>query len=241
MIRLGVNIDHVATLRQVRHVAYPNLLAAAEAAVRGGADLITVHLREDRRHIQPEDVIELRRKLSVPLNLEMAMTDSMIQFALEQKPDWVCLVPESREELTTEGGLDVCAHRDRFFSSVSRLKRAGVRVSPFIEADEEAIRECGSCECDAVEIHTGQYANAAGEEARLEFNRIRTASLLVQKLGMQCHAGHGLTLENVGLIAEIPQMEELNIGHSIVADSVFVGMEQACRRMKQAMERARYT
>jgi pyridoxine 5-phosphate synthase len=232
-----VNVDHVATLRQARGVTYPDPVEAALIAESAGADGITVHLREDRRHIQAHDVEVMRRRLRVTLNLEMAVTERMVAFALHVRPHAACLVPERREELTTEGGLDVVAHRARVREAVGRLQGAGVRVSLFVDPDPAQLAAAAEVGAPAVELHTGDYANAwvtAGAERQLE--RLRAAAAEAVRLGLEVHAGHGLTLANVGPVAALPDVVELNIGHSIVARAVFVGMAAAVREMKAAIE-----
>jgi len=233
--RLGVNIDHVATLRQARGVDYPDPLEAARLALEGGADGITVHLREDRRHIQDPDVERLRTALRTKLNLEMAVTEAMVAFALRVHPDDVCFVPERREELTTEGGLDVCGQLARVRDATARLADAGIRVSCFIDPVEAQVRASREAGAYAVELHTGDYANAAAPAAARELDRIAGTAGVVRGLGLVLHAGHGLTLANVGPIAALPDMAELNIGHSIVARAVLVGMVAAVREMKAAL------
>lgn len=240
MIRLGVNVDHVATLRQARGTSYPDVVAAALAAERGGADGITVHLREDRRHIQDGDVVALLAAVSTKVNLEMAVTEEMVGIATRLGPADVCLVPERRQELSTEGGLDVAGSRQSVERAVARLRAAGIRVSLFIDPERrqiEAAREVGG---DAIEIHTGRYADAAEASARdAELERIRAAARRAAELGLLVNAGHGLNLDNVEPIAAVPRIHELNIGHSIVARAVFVGMEHACREMKARLSPAR--
>ncbi len=240
MIKLGVNIDHVATIRQVRRTVYPDLLAAALAAERGGADGITVHLREDRRHIQDADVDVLRARIATKLNLEMAATEEMVQKACAVRPADVCLVPERREELTTEGGLDAAGQIETVGRVVQQLRAAHVRVSLFIDPEARQVEAARRLQADAIEIHTGAYADAAtGATRAAELERIRVAAERAHAAGMIVNAGHGLTLENVTPIAAIPIMHELNIGHSIVADALFVGIEEAVRRMKARMLAAR--
>jgi pyridoxine 5-phosphate synthase len=239
MIYLGVNIDHIATIRQARKTRYPSVVEAALAAETAGADSITLHLREDRRHIQDEDVDILRRVLKTKMNLEMAVTEEMIDIAERINPQDVCLVPEKREELTTEGGLDVAGQVDKIRSACMRLKEAGIRVSLFIDADAkqlEAARECGA---PAVEIHTGHYADLEEPAAKLqELDRIRKAVSYGLGLGLTVNAGHGLTYHNVQPIAAIPGVHELNIGHAIVAQAIFVGWEKAVAEMKRLMVEA---
>ncbi len=238
MIRLGVNIDHVATLRQARRAAAPDPLEAALLAERAGADGITVHLREDRRHIQERDVEWLRERIATKLNLEMAVTPAMVAYAEELRPDDACFVPEKREELTTEGGLDVAGRRAQVKDAVTRLQERGMRVSLFIDPDKaqiEAARESGA---HGIEIHTGGYCNAAGAARETERRAIAEAASLAQSLGLEVHGGHGLDYENVLPIAAIAEIVELNIGHSIVARAVMVGIEQAVREMKELLVKA---
>ena len=234
-MRLGVNVDHVATLRQVRGVDYPDPVEAALVAEAAGADGITVHLREDRRHIQERDVEELRRRLRAKLNLEMAVTDAMVDFALRVRPDDACFVPERREELTTEGGLDVVQHVVRVRAAADRLHGAGIRVSLFVDPEPAQLAASRMPGVHAVELHTGDYANAPS--SRAELDRLRAAAVESVRLGLEVHAGHGLTVANVGPVAAIPGIVELNIGHSIVARAVVVGMAEAVREMKAAMTR----
>ena len=232
MTRLGVNVDHVATVRQARMIDIPDPVEAALLAEQAGADVITVHLREDRRHIQERDVARLRQRLSARLNLEMAGTPEMTRNALTLRPDDACLVPERREELTTEGGLDVVTHGKPLKDVVSRLREAGIRVSLFVDPDLkqlEASRELGA---DGVEIHTGAYSNASGPRVEQELEAVRQASASAVGLGLEVHGGHGLNAGNVAPIAAIEEIVELNIGHSIVARSIMVGMVQAVTEMK---------
>ena len=235
-MRLGVNVDHVATLRQARGVDYPDPVEAALVAEAAGADGITVHLREDRRHIQERDVEELRRRLRVKLNLEMAVTDAMVDFALRVQPGDACFVPERREELTTEGGLDVAGHAARVTAAARRLAAAGVRVSLFIDPDPAQVRASRHAGVHAVELHTGDYANAAGDAERgRQLARLRRAAAEAALLGLEVHAGHGLTVANVRPVAAIAEIVELNIGHSIVARAVLVGMAAAVREMRAVL------
>jgi pyridoxine 5-phosphate synthase len=239
LIRLGVNVDHVATVRQARRVDVPDPVEAALMAERAGADGITVHLREDRRHIQERDVQLLRQRLQTKLNLEMAVTPSMLAFAENLRPDDACFVPEKREELTTEGGLDVVSHRQKIREAAQRLQGRGVRVSLFVDpgtAQMEASRDAGA---HAVEIHTGAYCNALGVEREKQLEAILEASKLAQSLGLEVHGGHGLNYDNVPAIAQIPEMTELNIGHSIIARAIIVGIEQAVREMKDLLSKAK--
>ena len=240
MLRLGVNVDHVATLRQARRVEYPDPVEAALVAEVAGADGITVHLREDRRHIQERDVEELRRRLGIKLNLEMAVTDAMVAFALRVGPDDACFVPERREEVTTEGGLDVVRHAPRVRGAVERLTGAGIRVSLFVDPDAAQVRATAEAGASAVELHTGDYANAREPAAvAAELDRLRAAARSAVRLGLEVHAGHGLTVANVGPVAAIPEVVELNIGHSIVGRAILAGMAAAVREMKDAVARAR--
>ena len=240
MIELGVNIDHVATLRQARGTAYPSPVEAAMTAESAGADAITLHLREDRRHIQDSDVEILRGLLKTRMNLESAVTDEMIDFALHIKPQDVCLVPERREELTTEGGLDVVRHFEQVQRACSRLADAGIRVSLFINADHVQIDAAVKTGAPAIEIHTGSYADAqtAGEQ-QSELEKIRAAVTEGTGQGLRVNAGHGLHYHNVQPIAAIQGIAELNIGHAIVAHALFVGFEQAVREMKKLMMETR--
>jgi pyridoxine 5-phosphate synthase len=234
--RLGVNIDHVATLRQARGVDYPDPLAAARLALDGGADGITVHLREDRRHIQDADVEYLRHALAAPLNLEMAVTDAMVEFALRIRPAAVCFVPERREELTTEGGLDVARQLERVRAAAVRLTAAGIAVSCFIDPDPEQVRASAAAGARAVELHTGDYAAARSPAAaERELARLARTAAVVRDAALGLHAGHGLTAANVGPVAALPGLVELNIGHSIVARAVLIGMTAAVREMVAAM------
>ncbi len=236
MIRLGVNIDHVATVRQARRGREPDPVWAAVEAQLGGADGITVHLREDRRHIQDRDVRLLREIVAVRLNLEMSLNEEIVRFAWEVRPDEATLVPERRQELTTEGGLDVVALEERVQEVVARLKQRGILVSLFIEADARQIEVARLVGADAVEFHTGRYANAADSESqRQELDALTHAARHAHEAGLRVHMGHGLNYQNVCAIAAIPHVEELNIGHSIVARAIFVGMRQAVREMKEVI------
>jgi pyridoxine 5-phosphate synthase len=239
MPRLGVNVDHVATVRQARRVEVPDPVEAALLAEKAGADGITVHLREDRRHIQERDVELMRRRLATKLNLEMAATPAMVAFAERLRPHDACLVPEKREELTTEGGLDVVANRQKIREAVQRLQDRGVQVSLFIDPARTQIEASKEVGAHAVEIHTGTYCNAAESERERERHAVAMAAGLAQSLGLEVHGGHGLNYDNVPPIARIPEIVELNIGHSIIARAVIVGIEQAVREMKEILDRAR--
>ncbi|MHB8760284.1 MAG: pyridoxine 5'-phosphate synthase [Thiobacillus sp.] len=235
-IYLGVNIDHIATLRLARKTRYPSPFDAALAAETAGADSITLHLREDRRHIQDADVAILRQTLKTKMNLEMAVTEEMLGIALETRPADVCLVPEKREELTTEGGLDVAGQRAKMRDACARLADAGIRVSLFIDADFAQLDAAHAAGAPVVEIHTGHYADATSDAARAaELERIRRAVAYGRSLGLTVNAGHGLTYQNVQPIAALPGIHELNIGHAIVAQALFVGWKEAVAEMKRLM------
>ncbi len=238
-IFLGVNIDHIATLRQARKTRYPSPVEAALMAETAGADSITLHLREDRRHIQDADVALLRQVLKTKMNLEMAVTDEMLAIACRTAPQDVCLVPEKREELTTEGGLDVAGQQSRIQAACSQLADAGIRVSLFIDADFAQLDAAHAAGAPVVEIHTGAYADVTNEAARIvEFERIRKAVAYGRSLGLTVNAGHGLTYHNVQPIAALPGIHELNIGHAIVAQALFVGWNAAVSEMKRLMVEA---
>ncbi|MDX8408484.1 MAG: pyridoxine 5'-phosphate synthase [Mariprofundales bacterium] len=234
MMHLGVNIDHVATLRQARGTEYPDPLAAARLAIAAGADGITAHLREDRRHIQDHDIERLARE-SFPLNMEMAASNEMVAICCALKPHACCLVPEKREELTTEGGLDVVGHQTRLKSVVHKLTAAGVRVSMFIAPDPAQIRASHAIGAPVVELHTGHYANLEGESQQQELQVIVDGARLAAELGLLVHAGHGLTTTNTPPIAAIDEISELNIGHAIIADAIFSGLPQVIANFRQAM------
>ncbi len=233
MPKLGVNIDHVATVRQARRANEPDPVWAAAMAELGGADQITVHLREDRRHIQDRDIRVLKETVKIKLNLECACESEMLDIACQLKPDQVCLVPEKREEVTTEGGLDIISNRQRVHEAIQRLQGSGIFVSLFIDPTPSQIALSKELGADAVELHTGCYANANTQQERdRQLNLLTSACSLTVKLGLHLHAGHGLTYTNVTPVAQIPQLEELNIGHSIIARAIFVGMQTAVREMK---------
>ena len=239
MIRLGVNIDHVATVRQARRAAEPDPVAAATLALLGGADGITVHLREDRRHIQDRDVRLLRQVVTSRLNLEMAAADEIVGIACEVKPDEATLMPERRQELTTEGGLDVVTHQAAVARAMDRLHAAGIEVSLFVDPDSRQIEMARVLGATAVEIQTARYAEArTPADRRRELDALHEAAEFARQAGLHVHAGHGLTYENVAAVARVPGMEELNIGHSIVSRAVLVGLERAVREMKQAIRDA---
>jgi pyridoxine 5-phosphate synthase len=239
-ILLGVNIDHVATIRQARGTRYPEPLQAALVAEQAGADAITLHLREDRRHIQDRDVNMLKDMLQTRMNLEMAVTEEMLGIASKIRPEDCCLVPERREELTTEGGLDVAGQRSKISDACARLAQVGVRVSLFIDADEHQVQAAADCGAPVIEIHTGHFAEARDPKFRQhELLRVIRAVEMGTALGLQVNAGHGLDYHNVGLIAAIENIRELNIGHAIVARAIFSGLHAAVRDMKQLMITAR--
>jgi pyridoxine 5-phosphate synthase len=239
LIRLGVNVDHVATVRQARRVDVPDPVEAALVAEAAGADGITVHLREDRRHIQERDVQLLRERLQTKLNLEMAVTPAMVTFAENIRPDDACFVPEKREELTTEGGLDVVSHREKIGEAAQRLQSLGLRVTLFVDPERAQIEASREACAHAVEIHTGAYCNALGIKREKQLRAIVEASKLAQSLGLEVHGGHGLNYDNVLAIAQISEMTELNIGHSIVARAIIVGIKQATREMKDILNKSR--
>ncbi len=232
MSELGVNIDHVATLREARKTDEPDPVWAAALAELGGADGITIHLREDRRHIQERDLRILRESVSVKLNLELACDADTLALACETKPDQATLVPERREEITTEGGLDILANRDTVSAAIDRLRDAGMTVSLFIDPNPDQIQAAAELGAEAVELHTGRYANADNIDRNTELNQLSRAGELVRSAGMTLHAGHGLTYRNVQAVAGLAGMSELNIGHSIIARAIFSGLSQAVREMK---------
>ena len=235
-ILLGVNIDHVATLRQARGTRYPDPVFAALQAEQAGADSITLHLREDRRHIQERDVLALKDMLLTRMNLEMAVTEEMLVFAEKARPEDCCLVPERREELTTEGGLDVVGQESKIREACQRLEQAGIKVSLFIDADTLQIEAAKRCGAPVIEIHTGHYADAVSRGVQQkEFKKIIEAVHLGHELGLQVNAGHGLNYQNVKAVSAIPEIRELNIGHAIIAESVFIGLNQAVAKMKELM------
>ena len=242
-LRLGVNIDHVATIRNARGGKHPDPLRAARLAAAAGADNITAHLREDRRHISEADILDFTHEIKLPLNLEMAATEEMLAIALRHKPHAVCLVPERREERTTEGGLDAAGQHNHLAPFVRRLSEAGIRVSLFIEADARQLGAAKTLRAPVVELHVGAYcdAAAAGDEPRRarELERLKVAARDGARLGLEVHAGHGLSYDTVGAVAAIPEIVELNIGHFLVGEAIFVGFEAAIRRMRALMDEAR--
>ena len=238
-LRLGVNIDHVATVRNARGGAFPDPVRAAILAEQSGADGITAHLREDRRHISDDDIARLTATIKIPLNLEMAATDEMLAIALKAKPHAVCIVPEKREERTTEGGIDVFGQFARLQPIVARLVAAGIRVSMFIEPDRKQLDASRSLGAPAVELHTGAYANAQGAEREKLLKHIHNAAEFGADLGLEIHAGHGLTYDNVKAIAAIPHVRELNIGHFLIGEGIFAGLAESIQKMRTLMNEAR--
>ncbi len=235
-VKLGVNLDHIATLRQARYTPYPDLMEAIRIAEKSGADGITLHLREDRRHIQDNDIIYAAREITTHLNLEMAATSEMQDIALQVRPKYCCIVPERREELTTEGGLDIGAHRNRLADLVQALASENIMVSLFIEPNPLIIDMAVEVGASIVEIHTGQYADRHGLQQQHELERIKNAAKHAESLGLTVNAGHGLHVGNVKPIADIPGLNELNIGHAIISDAVFVGLSSAIRNMRHAID-----
>ncbi|MFC3785178.1 pyridoxine 5-phosphate synthase [Sphingopyxis italica] len=238
-LRLGVNIDHVATIRNARGGEHPDPVRAAEIVAAVGGDGITAHLREDRRHIRDDDLARIQAATDLPLNLEMAATDEMLEIALRHMPHAACIVPEKREERTTEGGLDAAGQHNHLAPIVTRLNDAGIRVSLFIEPDPRQIEAAMRLRAPVVEFHTGRYAHVEGEERAAELRRLADAAALAWKNGIEPHAGHGLTYENVVPVAAIPQLAELNIGHYLIGEAIFTGLEDAVRRMRALMDEAR--
>ncbi|MEO3429771.1 pyridoxine 5'-phosphate synthase [Pelagibius sp. CAU 1746] len=243
-LRLGVNIDHVATIRNARGGGHPDPVRAARLAASAGADGITAHLREDRRHISDDDIARLTDEIDLPLNLEMAATDEMLEIALRHRPHAACIVPERREERTTEGGLDAAGGHNHLQHFVDKLKNAGSRVSLFVEPDPVQLEAAVRLGAPVVELHTGAYCDAfaedpEGRQTRAHLERIRRAAALAGELGLECHAGHGLTFDTVGSVAVIPTIAELNIGHFLVGEAIFSGLDSAIRRMRALMNKAR--
>jgi len=236
---LGVNIDHVATIRNARGGDHPDPVRAAQIVAAVGGDGITAHLREDRRHIRDEDLARIQAATNLPLNLEMAATDEMLEIALRHMPHAACIVPERREERTTEGGLDAAGQHNRLAPIVARLADAGIRVSLFIAPEARQIEAAMQLRVPVVELHTGEYAHATGEQRAIELRRIADMAALAARNGIEPHAGHGLTYENVQPIAAIPQLAELNIGHYLIGEAIFTGLESAVRRMRDLMDEAR--
>ncbi|HEX2803534.1 MAG TPA: pyridoxine 5'-phosphate synthase [Sphingomicrobium sp.] len=238
-LRLGVNIDHVATIRNARGGDHPDPVRAAHIAADAGADGITAHLREDRRHITDCDIDRLMAEIDLPLNLEMAATEEMLEIALAHRPNAACIVPEKREERTTEGGLDAAGQHNHLAYYVDKLRSADIRVSLFIEPDERQVEAALRLGAPVVELHTGRFAHADGEERARELKRIADCAALAVKNGIEPHAGHGLTFDNVQPVAAIPQLAELNIGHFLVGEAIFTGLDDSVRRMRDLMDAAR--
>ena len=238
-LELGVNIDHIITIRQARFTPYPDILEAVKIVEEAGADAITLHLREDRRHIQDADVYAVRKHCKTRMNLEMAATDEMMNIALDVMPEDCCIVPEKREELTTEGGLDVIGQFERIQKVTQRLVQENIKVSLFIEPNSEHIKRVPDIGAPVIELHTGTYANLADDKQKRELERIQQAAEFATELGIQVNAGHGLDHINTKAIAQIPQIQELNIGHYLIARAVFVGLTQAIEEMRQIMAEAR--
>jgi pyridoxine 5-phosphate synthase len=238
-LRLGVNIDHVATIRNARGGTHPDPVRAAHIAADAGADGITAHLREDRRHITDEDIDRLMAEIDLPLNLEMAATEEMLDIALRHKPHAACIVPERREERTTEGGLDAAGQHNHLAFYVGKLGEAGIRVSLFIEPSERQVEAALRLGAPVVEFHTGRYAHVDGEDRTTELKRISDCAALAVKNGVEPHAGHGLTFDNVIPVAAIPQLAELNIGHFLIGEAIFTGLDASVRRMRDLMDEAR--
>jgi len=238
-LRLGVNIDHVATVRNARGGWLPDPLRAAAIAAAAGADGITAHLREDRRHIVDADIEGLMRELGIPLNFEMAATEEMVGIAIKHRPHAACIVPEKREERTTEGGLDAAGQHNHLKPMVAKLAAAGIRVSLFIEADPRQLEAAVALGAPVVELHTGRYCELEGAAKQAELARLQRAAALCTRLGLECHAGHGLSYADVGPVAAIPELREVNIGHFLVGEAIFVGLEQAIREMRRIINEAR--
>ena len=238
-LRLGVNIDHVATIRNARGGDHPDPVRAALIAAAAGADGITAHLREDRRHITDEDIDRLMAEIELPLNLEMAATEEMLEIALAHRPHAACIVPEKREERTTEGGLDAAGQHNHLAYYVDQLRSVNIRVSLFIEPDERQVEAAVRLGAPVVEFHTGRYAHVDGEQRTAELKRIADCAALAVKSGIEPHAGHGLTFDNVAPVAAIPQLAELNIGHFLVGEAIFTGLDDSVRRMRELMDSAR--
>lgn len=235
-IRLGVNIDHVATIRNARGLVHPDPVKAAILAQKSGADGITVHLREDRRHIRDEDLKHLKKEIKLPINLEMAATPEMLAIALKTRPNAVCIVPEKRQEVTTEGGLDVIKNEKVLREMVKKIRAKKIRVSLFIDANEKQIQAAKRIGADIVELHTGEFCNKTGRSQKAEFQKIKKCAEIAELLGLECHAGHGLNYETAAKISQIPQIVELNIGHFIIGEAIFDGLATVIRKMKKIIK-----
>lgn len=234
-IRLGVNIDHVATIRNARGGIHPDPVKAAILAQKSGANGITIHLREDRRHIRDEDLVQLKKSIKLPINLEMAATKEMLEIALKTKPNAVCIVPEKRQEVTTEGGLDVLKHQKSLSEIIKKIRAKKIKVSLFVDANEEQIRAAKKISADIVELHTGEFCHSLGKKRQTELLKIKNCALLCEELKLECHAGHGLDYETAKIIAKIPQIVELNIGHFLIGEAVFEGLATSIKKMKKAI------
>lgn len=238
-IRLGVNIDHICTVRNARGGNHPDPLRASQIAKKAGADLITAHLREDRRHITDDDLEQLKKNINLPLNMEMAATPEMLRIAKQIKPQFCCIVPEKRQELTTEGGLDVVGNLGKLQDYINELAQSNIKTSLFIDPDLSQIKAAKICGATAIEIHTGSYCSNFSKKQHQYLEQIKESAVLAKKLGLHCHAGHGLTYESVIEIAKIPEIEELNIGHFLIGEAIFLGLEKAIKKMIRIINNAR--
>lgn len=236
-IRLGVNIDHIATIRNARGGSHPDPIDGAILAQKNGADGITIHLREDRRHIRDEDLLRLKKHIKLPINLEMAATEEMLKIAIKTKPHAVCIVPEKRQEITTEGGLDLIKNQQNLAKIIKKIRQHKIRVSLFIDADFKQIDMAKKLQADIIEIHTGEFCNLIGVEQNREFQKIKKCVEYASSLGLECHAGHGLNYQTAKKIAKIPQIYELNIGHFIIGEAIFEGLDKVIKKMKKILER----
>jgi len=235
-LRLGVNIDHVATIREARKTVYPDVVAAAQCCEKAGADGVTIHLREDRRHIKDNDVFAVKKAISIPLNLEMSISPEIVRIALDAHPDETCLVPEKRQELTTEGGLDIAGNKSTVFPVVILLREAGIAVSIFIDPDFQQVETAAESGAQYVELHTGTYCNLSGDDAKKELDKLINASIRAHSIGLRVNAGHGINLANINGILEIPYLDTLNIGHSIVSEAIFKGLAKAVKEMRNVLK-----
>ena len=236
-IRLGVNIDHIATIRNARGGSHPDPIDGAILAQKNGADGITIHLREDRRHIRDEDLLRLKKHIKLPINLEIAATEEMLKIAIKTKPHAVCIVPEKRQEITTEGGLDLIKNQQNLAEIIKKIRQHKIRVSLFIDADFKQIDMAKKLQADIIEIHTGEFCNLIGVEQNREFQKIKKCVEYASGLGLECHAGHGLNYQTAKKIAKIPQIYELNIGHFIIGEAIFEGLDKVIKKMKKILER----
>ena len=236
-IRLGVNIDHIATIRNARGGSHPDPIDGAILAQKNGADGITIHLREDRRHIRDEDLLRLKKHIKLPINLEMAATEEMLKIAIKTKPHAVCIVPEKRQEITTEGGLDLIKNQQNLEKIIKKIRQHKIRVSLFIDADFKQIDMAKKLQADIIEIHTGEFCNLIGVEQNREFQKIKKCVEYASDLGLECHAGHGLNYQTAKKIAKIPQIYELNIGHFIIGEAIFAGLDKVIKKMRKILEK----